>query len=600
MRAALRRAAAAAGLTSEDDPWYDETHDASLLGGAGVSAGGLASAASETAHGVLNAARASRLLSALRSAGDAEKVRCVRAILRASSGAGAHALLLGDCADLLCTTLGPRLVSSELFRWTAGALAALALRGAGSARAVEAVIEAGGALPARSTLAALWSAQPRIAGQEAVVAARGAGALCVGLAVHSDDARACAAGALALRALALRADETTMAVYGAAAAASALGGVLATHAVTAPGAACQAAWALRNIASTPEGRALASGGLIAAVQPLIAALKAAIMVESRTGYAHAGVGGEDGDDGLGVDAGGAARAPAVFEPLTRAVCNLALDTAVLRMLVREGAIRTLCSALARFGDDALVAEVVCAALANLSMIQEVDGGGAVGGGGVEGVGHGAQGDASVSGDAHVPRDTDAAQAAAELADVAPSLAPLLAAHADSITVMRPATRLARNLAVSVHLRAALFANDGVPVLIDVMRRHARVAAAVDVVLDCRIVLALAQDFLGPSHRVSAPVRVAPKKVWGRGGYKTEETHTSLADFVTGRVSPSKVADEASTAVDAPHADAEEEADDEKALDDAGQGDAGAAAGDGSDVEDLALLPRVPLARPDGE
>jgi hypothetical protein len=605
MRAALRRAAVAAGLTSDEDPWgYDESRDASLLHGVGAATGGIASAASEAARGVLDAARASRLLGALRSAGEADKVRCVRGILLASGGAGAHALLLGDCADLLCSTLGPRLVSSELFRWTAGTLAALSLRGAGTAKAVEAVIESGGDLPAPSVTTALWSAQPRVSGQQATVAAGGAGVICAGLAVHCDDARAAAAGALALRAFALRADEATLTVAGVGASASALGVVLSTHAATAPGATLQAAWALRNIASTPEGRALAAAGLAKAVPPLVAALRAAVAGGAR---------GCDAADDSGVDALTSARAPAVFEPLARAVCNLALDVPVLRALVQEGAIRTLRAALSRFGDDAVAAEVACAALANLAMIQEVE----TKRGGVE-VGSAAAGDvgrragaASATADEDSPRDADAALAVVEFAEVARALAPLLAAHADSVSVMRPATRLARNLAVDVRLRAALFANDSVPVLIDVMRRHARATAAAEVVIDCRSVLALAQDFLGPSHRVNAPVRVAPKKVWGRSGYKTEETHASFADFVSGRVSPSKAAE------DAPAADAAAAAAVEAAGDDDGVGggadgggdgggdnggDDGSGDGDesGEGLEDIALLPRVPLARPDGE
>jgi hypothetical protein len=535
---------------AEDDPWGPVAGPAEraapLLAGASASAAPAAAARARALQGVVFAARASSLLSKLRTANEGGKVAAVRDILGACSGMGAHALLHGGVIPLLLQTLGSRLGSAELYVWSAGALAALACYGGGGGAGgspVEAALcsvspaSGGGAaanLPSDATLAALFACSPRAPAQVAIAAGGGVAALCAGLSLHAADARASAAGALALRFATLGMDPRLCEALPLAEVVDALRGALAAHAGDA-GVVMHAAWALRNVAAAAAGRACPA--LLWCAAPLVGALRAW---------------------------GGTPGVLPVLEPLARAACNLALAPPLLEALAAAGAVDAVGGALARHAHEAVAAECCCAALANLAVFR-------------------------------------AEGRAAAFAAVAPRLAELvLVPHADNLAVVKPCVRLARNLAVDEALRREFFNAEGVPTLIDVMRRHARGGATHAAVLaDCRMVLSCAQDFLsqagggaggGGGYRApTAPPRLQLRKVWGRpaaggaaggggggGGAEPLPPTLSLAAFAAGEAVPA-----AAGGGDEPAADAEE----------------GEEAEGAEEEEDL---PRVPLSRRDDE
>jgi hypothetical protein len=290
---------------------------------------------------------------------------------------------------------------------------------------------------------------------------------------------------------------------------NALQSVMVAHAGDA-GVVMHVAWALRNVASTPAGRA--SPPLLWAAAPVVGALRA---------Y------------------GGTPGVLPVAEPLLRAVCNLALAPPLLEALVAAGAVDAVCRALSAHAHEPVAAECCCAALANLAVFR-------------------AEGRARA------------------FTAIAPRLAELvLVPHADNIAVVKPAARLARNLAVDEQLRVAFFHAEGVPTLIDVMRRHARGGATHAAVLaDCRMVLNCAHEYLrgdgsdggGGGYRAptSPPPPLQLRKVWGRatpesaaaapaagepaptgagGGEEEDEVVMTMEDFLQPKVPLAKRDDE---------------------------------------------------------
>ena len=504
-------AATAVGLSrleeAEDDPWGPveaPQRAAPLLGAAAGGGGGGDSAAAARARalqGVVFAARALSLLSRLRAANEGGKVAAVKAVLAASSGMGAHALLRGGVIPLLLQTLGSRLGSAELYVWTSGALAALACYGGGAGGAGGSPVEAAlahvspasgggeaGNLPADVVLAALFACTPRVPAQLAIARGGGVAALCAGLALHAADARASAAGALALRFTTLGMDPRLCELLPLAEVLDSLRGAMVAHARDA-GVIMHAAWALRNVAATPGGRACPA--LLWCAAPVVGALRA-----------------WSGTPGV----------LPVYEPLMRAVCNFALAPPLLEALVAAGGVDALSGALVHHAHEPTGAECCCAALANLAVFR------------AEGL-------------------------AEAFSRVAPRLAELvLVPHAENFSVVKPAARLARNLAVDEQLRVAFFNAEGVPSLIEVMRRHARGDAAHAAVLaDCRMVLNCAHDFLnggggggGGGYRAPVPPPLQLRKVWGRerppaGGAAARDdalpAPMSLAAFAAGEVVP---------------------------------------------------------------
>ena len=133
---------------------------------------------------------------------------------------------------------------------------------------------------------------------------------------------------------------------------------------------------------------------------------------------------------------------------------------LLAELVEVGATEAVVSALEMHAHEATAAECCCGALANLAVF------------------------------------SDRSQHTAFFA-IAPRLCDLiLVPHAGNLQVVKPAARLARNMAVDERLRDVFFQAEGVPALIEVMRRHARAGAATAAVLaDCRMVLSCAQEYL---------------------------------------------------------------------------------------------------------
>ena len=440
----------AAPQGEDGDAWlFDDQRGSSLLLG-GASAAGPSAATSRTRalQGVVFAAQASSLLSALRSASEPSKVAATRAILSASSGVGAHALLLGGAVPLLLQTLGSRLGSAELFVWTAGALAALACCGGGGGAGgspVEAALEAlqgggggggggGSAVPLPDAmLAALFALTPRVSAQRAIASGGGVAALCVGLALHAADPRACAAGLLALRCATLGMDSRVCEALPLSELVEVLRAALCAHAEGEAAVAMHAAWALRNVMASPGGRACAAP-LSRCAAPLVAALRA-----------H------------GAEAAGLC----VLEPCARAVCNMALSPLLQEALIGAGAVGAVAAALEMHAHDPVAAECCSAALANLAAF----------------------------------RDTNLPP---EFLHLAPRLCDLvLVPHAGNLQVVKPAVRLARNIAVDERLRGVFFHAEGVPALIEVMRVHARKgAAAAAVTADCRMVLSCAQEYVG--------------------------------------------------------------------------------------------------------
>ena len=460
----------------EEDPWGPVAgpadRGAPLLGAAAGGAPGASAARARALQGVVFAARASSLLSKLKAAGEGGKVGAVKDVLSACSGMGAHALLHHGVIPQLLQTMGSRLGSAELYVWSAGVLAALACYGGGGGAGgspVEAALahvspaSGGGAaanLPSDGALAALFACTPRVPAQVAIAAGGGVAALCAGLALHAADARASAAGALALRFATLGMDPRLCEALPLAEVVEALRGAMGAHAGDA-GVVMHAAWALRNVAAAPAGRACPS--LLWAAAPVVGAL-------------HAW--------------GGTPGVLPVLEPLLRAACNMALAPPLLEAIVSAGGVDAVGGALARHAHEPVAAECCCATLANLAVFR-------------------------------------AEGRAAAFAAVAPRLAELvLVPHADNFAVVKPAVRLARNLAVDDQLRSAFFIAEGVPTLIDVMRRHqagGKGATHAAVLADCRMVLNCAHDFLtgsgggggGGGYRapVSPPLQL--RKVWGR-------------------------------------------------------------------------------------